>query len=137
MKDRLINKGLITSLLGVGVLIFCGVLIYQEQTSKLATTNNVTYRIKINTSNTLSGAVQVASFTTNTTLSYAPINRTFTLVGGNLIGNFGNAVNDLANTAGAISSTPYTTTNTLYVFFTIQLGNIGDSATIGLTNITN
>ncbi len=31
MKDRLINKGLVTSLLGVGVLVFCGVLIYQEK----------------------------------------------------------------------------------------------------------
>lgn len=29
MKDRLFNKGLITSLLGVGILIFSGVLIYQ------------------------------------------------------------------------------------------------------------
>ena len=31
MKDRLINKGLVTSLLGVGVLVFCGVLIYQQK----------------------------------------------------------------------------------------------------------
>jgi len=31
MKDRLINKGLVTSLLGLGVLVFCGVLIYQEK----------------------------------------------------------------------------------------------------------
>ena len=29
MKDRLINKGLVTSILGVIVLVFCGVLIYQ------------------------------------------------------------------------------------------------------------
>lgn len=29
MKDRLINKGLITSLLGVCILVFSGVLIYQ------------------------------------------------------------------------------------------------------------
>jgi hypothetical protein len=29
MKDRLFNKGLVTTLLGVCVLVFCGVLIYQ------------------------------------------------------------------------------------------------------------
>lgn len=29
MKDRLINKGLVTSILGILVLSFCGVLIYQ------------------------------------------------------------------------------------------------------------
>lgn len=31
MKERLLNKGLATSLLGVGVLVFCGVLLYQEK----------------------------------------------------------------------------------------------------------
>lgn len=31
MKDRLINKGLITTILGVTVLVFCGVLIYQQK----------------------------------------------------------------------------------------------------------
>jgi len=31
MKDRLINKGLVTSILGVLVLSFCGVLIYQQK----------------------------------------------------------------------------------------------------------
>jgi hypothetical protein len=33
MKDRLINKGLVTTLLGVCILVFCGVLIYQEKSS--------------------------------------------------------------------------------------------------------
>jgi hypothetical protein len=107
------------------------------QTSKPLTANNVSYRIRINTTNTLSGAVQVGSFTTINTLSYAPITRTFTLAGNNLIGNFGNAVSDLANTAGAIGSTTYNTANTLYVFFTVQLGNVADSATIHLMTITN
>ncbi len=31
MKDRLINKGLVTTILGILVLSFCGVLIYQEK----------------------------------------------------------------------------------------------------------
>ncbi len=29
MKDRLLNKGLVTTILGVIVIAFCGVLIYQ------------------------------------------------------------------------------------------------------------
>lgn len=107
------------------------------QTSKPLTSNNVSYRIKINTTNTLAGAVQVGSFTTINTLSYVPITRTYTLAGNNLIGNFNNAVSDLANTAGNIGSTAYNTANTLYVFFTVQLGNVADSATIHLMTITN
>ena len=31
MKDRLLNKGMITSILGIIVLTFCGVLIYQAK----------------------------------------------------------------------------------------------------------
>jgi hypothetical protein len=109
------------------------------QTNKLLTTNNVTYRIRVNTSNTLSDAVQVGTFTTTTTLSYAQIQRTFTLRDDLLYGYAFNSttVNDFANTAGSLQSTAYNTTNTFYVFFTIQLGNINDNATISLTNITN
>lgn len=29
MKDRLLNKGIVTTILGLGVLIFSGILIYQ------------------------------------------------------------------------------------------------------------
>jgi hypothetical protein len=107
------------------------------QTSKPLTTGSVSYRYRINTSNTLSGATTVGSFTTTNTLSYVPIQRTFTLRDNLLYGNFSNAVNDLANTAGSLSSTTYNTANTLYVFFTAQLGNIADSATISLMTVTN
>jgi hypothetical protein len=31
MKERLLTKGLATTLLGVGVLVFCGILLYQEK----------------------------------------------------------------------------------------------------------
>lgn len=31
MKDRLLNKGLVTSIMGCLVLIFCGILMYQEK----------------------------------------------------------------------------------------------------------
>jgi hypothetical protein len=31
MKERLLTKGLATTLLGVCILVFCGVLLYQEK----------------------------------------------------------------------------------------------------------
>jgi hypothetical protein len=31
MKERLLTKGLFTSILGLLVLVFCGVLLYQEK----------------------------------------------------------------------------------------------------------
>lgn len=31
MKDRLLKKGLITSIMGCIVLIFCGILMYQQK----------------------------------------------------------------------------------------------------------
>jgi hypothetical protein len=33
MKERLLTKGLATTLLGVCILVFCGVLMYQEKST--------------------------------------------------------------------------------------------------------
>jgi hypothetical protein len=33
MKERLLTKGLLTSILGIIVLVFCGVLIYQGKST--------------------------------------------------------------------------------------------------------
>ena len=62
------------------------------------------------------------------------------LNGGNLYGlNFtlNNTLTDEANTLTTYSSTPFNTSNTLYLFFTIQLGAITDSVTPNLFNIIN
>lgn len=109
------------------------------QTSKLLSIGNVTYRFKINTTNTLSGAVQIGVFTTTTSLSYAQVIRTFTLRDNLLYGyNFASsAVTDIVNIGGSQSSTAYNTANTLYFFFTAQVTNVADSATISLMTLTN
>lgn len=109
------------------------------QTSKLASVGNATYRFEINTTNTLSGAVQIGVFTTSTTLSYAQVIRTFTLRDNLLYGYTfaSSAVTDVANVGGSQSSTAYNTANTLYLFFTVQIVNIADSATISLMTVTN
>jgi hypothetical protein len=96
-------------------------------------------RIRINTTNTLVGATQIALLNLIATNAYGLMNRNFVLQGGNLTGyNFTTNVPldiAVANTAG--SSTAYNTSNILYMFFTLQLGNIADSVTPGLCNITN
>lgn len=109
------------------------------QTGKLASVGNATYRFEINTTNTLSGAVQIGVFTTSTTLSYAQVIRTFTLRDNLLYGYTfaSSAVTDVANVGGSQSSTAYNTANTLYLFFTVQIVNIADSATVSLMTVTN
>ena len=103
-------------------------------------TSAATMRLKINTTNTLVGATQIGLFNFTTLANtYALMTRTFDLQGGNLYGyNFSSSlISDLTavNTAG--NSTTYNTANTLYLFFTLQLSNIADSATPNLCNLTN
>ena len=103
-------------------------------------TGAATMRIKINTTNTLVGATQIGLFNfTITTNTYALMTRTFDLQGGNLYGyNFSSSIiSDLTAVNTASNSTTYNTANTLYLFFTLQLSNIVDSATPNLCNITN
>jgi hypothetical protein len=98
-----------------------------------------TLRIKINTSNTLTGATTVATYTMPLANTFALIQRNFLLSGGNLVGySFTTtALTDIATATIASTSTAYNTANTLYLFFTLQLGNTGDSATFTMGNITN
>jgi len=102
-------------------------------------TATLTMRIKINTTNTLVGATQIALFNTAIANTYALMTRTFDLNGGNLFGyNFTSSIiSDIINTNTVGTSTSYNTSNTLYVFFTFQLNNTTDTAIPNLINITN
>jgi nitrogen fixation protein len=95
--------------------------------------------IHINTSNTLSGAVQVARLDTASAGQYYKMKRDFHLASGNLFGfNFNSSIaNDDTSSNNQILSTSYNTANTLYLFFTIQLANAANSVTFQLANITN
>jgi hypothetical protein len=106
--------------------------------TKGVTTNNVTMRIRINTSNTLTGATQIATYTFVTTSAIALVQRHFTLSGGSLYG-FGftsSQITDILGISTGGNNTSYNTANTLYVFFTVQPGS-GDSVTFEMANITN
>lgn len=107
---------------------------------KTGTNGAYTIRVKINTTNTLASATTIATFTAgSSTAQYINISRSFSLSGGNLIGApFTNSlITDIVNNAGALSSTAYNTANTLYLFFTIQLVNSGDTFTPNLMTISN
>lgn len=108
--------------------------------NKTGTGGAYSLRLRVNTLNTLVGATQIALFTPiSASAQMAIMSRSFSLNGGNLYGySFtGNAITDIASIGGALSSTAYNTANTLYLFFTVQLANAGDSITPNLTNITN
>jgi hypothetical protein len=99
-----------------------------------------TLRIKINTSNTLTGAVTLAG-TLTTSANALILKRNFMLNGGNLYGMQFAATNTITDEAivltNVYNNTPYNTANTLYLFFTVQITNIADSVTPNLFNITN
>jgi hypothetical protein len=107
--------------------------------TKIATSAGVNMRIKVNTTNNLGTATQIGILTLGAASTYGLINRHINLFGGNAY-NYNSAstlASDvlLTNTAG--TSFTYNTANDLYVFFTIQLGNVLDSATFQFANITN
>jgi len=107
--------------------------------TKVVSTSTVTMRLRINTSNTLSGATLIGTLTLGTANTYGKMNRTFDLNGGTLYGyNFASSLatdNTAVNTAGGSAS--YNTANTLYFFWTVQLGTSSDSVTPNLANLTN
>jgi len=108
--------------------------------NKAAVAVGCTQRIKINTSNTLTGAVTLAGLNT-TTANALILKRNFVLNGGNLYGLQFSLTNTVTDEAVVLTSTynntPFNTANTLYLFFTVQLGATADSVIPNLFNITN
>jgi hypothetical protein len=103
-------------------------------------TSAANMRLRINTTNTLVGATQIGIFNfTVLANTYVLMTRTFDFNGGNLYGyNFNSSIfSDILNTNTAGTSTAYNTTNTLYLFFTLQNATISDTVTPNLCNITN
>jgi hypothetical protein len=107
--------------------------------TKPVTTAGVNMRIRVNTTNDLASATQIGILTLGAASTYGLMNRNINLFDGNAY-NYNSAstlASDilLTNTAGTTFT--YDTTNDLYVFFTIQFGNVLDSATFQLANISN
>lgn len=97
---------------------------------KTGTNGTFTKRIYLNTSNTLTGAVVIATvLTTAPAVVYSKLNRTFTLNGGNLEGLAFNVSNnsDVIQTSSGFSTTSLNPANDFYLITTIQLTNSSDS----------
>jgi hypothetical protein len=96
-------------------------------------------RIKINTSNTLSGALQLGQYSISSTNNSALIQRNFTISSGNIYGysNTTSVTNDSVVSISLPTITTYNPANTIYVFFTITNGNTVDNSTFLMANITN
>ena len=109
------------------------------QVVKSVTVNNVSMRIKINTSNTLTGATQIGLFTFLSTNAFTIMQRNFNLAGGNIVGYpFATSIiSDIISNTATYSSITLNPANTFYIFFTIQMGAIGESSTFLMANITN
>ena len=107
--------------------------------TKGITITAVSMRLKINTTNTLSGATQIALYSFGTVGTNALVTKTFDLSGGTLYGSSFTTtnINDSVVQTVSNSSTAYNTANTLYFFWTIQLATSGDSCTFNLANLTN
>ena len=108
--------------------------------NKSATATACTQRIRINTTNTIDGSVIIAGMNT-TTANAVILKRNFVLNGGNLYGVQFSLTNTITDEATVLTSvynnTPFNTANTLYLFFTVTLGNVADSVIPNLCNITN
>jgi hypothetical protein len=92
------------------------------------------------TSNSLTGATQIAISGTQTTTSIisASFERDFTIDGGNLIGfPFATASNDGTASASTVSSVAYTVATTYYIITTITLVSALDTASLIGQKITN
>lgn len=107
--------------------------------TKPVTSFAVTTRIRVNTTNSLVGSTQIAIWNVPSSNTYSLMPRHINLFGGNgySYNSSSSLLSDIVATATAGTSFTYDTTNDLYVFFTIQLGNVSDSATFQLANISN
>jgi len=97
-------------------------------------------RIYVNTSNTLTGAVQIARYTATSTNVYIKIRRSYNIYAGYIYGlgfTVTNMVNDITATSGTMDSTAYEVSNPYYIITTATLSNTGDSATQKSFEITN
>jgi len=97
------------------------------------------YRIYVNTSNTLAGAVQVSYVNSGLSNNWSKTQRTFVLNGGTLAGFAFNtsATNDSINSSGIFSSTPFDPTVNNWIITTGKLSNSGDSIQQLSFNITS
>ena len=96
-------------------------------------------RLRVNTTNTISGAPTIALYTGSASSQVNVMMRNFNLNGGNLYGLAGSAsgLTDIVVSGSALGSNTLNPANTFYLFATVQLGNSGDSIIGNMFTIHN
>jgi len=112
------------------------VLFGTNKTTALGTYN---LRVRVNTTNTISGSTAIALVNGGAGAAAIVIQRNFNLNGGNLYGvsfNTG-AVTDIVSSGAGLSSTTLNPANQFFIFATIQLANASDSIIGNMFSIHN
>jgi nitrogen fixation protein len=112
------------------------VLFGTNKTTALGTYN---LRVRVNTTNSISGSTAIALVNGGAGAAAIVIQRNFNLNGGNLYGvsfNTG-AVTDIVSSGAGLSSTTLNPANQFFIFATIQLANASDSIIGNMFSIHN
>ena len=98
-----------------------------------------TLRLRVNTTNTISGAPTIATYVGSASSQVNIMMRNFNLNGGNLYGLAGSAsgLTDIVVSGSALGSNALNPANTFYLFATVQLTNILDSIVGNMFTIHN
>jgi len=116
------------------------ILHFETQFFRVSPSANGTFRLKLNTSNTLVGSVQLATngMGGNTT-TFASMRRKLTISGGNIIGfpPTTSSLSDLLSSTIATLSNAIDVTQPLWFFVTYQPSGSGDSATCSFSHLKN
>lgn len=107
--------------------------------NKTTVTAGYTLRLRINTSNTLTGSTIIATFSGTSTIFTAIMERNFHLIGGNLNGtNFTTStITDVVSGTAVLNSTAVNPANQFFIFATIQLVNATEDMKANMISITN
>jgi hypothetical protein len=107
--------------------------------NKLNSLSTYSLRLRVNTTNTISGSTTIATYTGSATPQVNLITRNFNLNGGNLYGFMftTSAITDIAAGAGALNSTTLNPANQFFIFATVQLVSINDSIIGNMFSISN
>lgn len=115
-----------------------GYIIIDVILSKTGTANTILWKIYKNTSNTLTGATQIATYTGTASNLTAFFHREFTLRGTGIYGyNFSGPLlsDDTATSSAAIQGTTFNRAVDNYLFITAQLTDTSDTATVSGYNV--
>ena len=112
------------------------VLFGANKTTALGT---FTIRLRVNTTNTLSGASTIAIYNGTATAQMDIMMRNFNLNGGNLYGLApgSSSLTDILASGTGLASTSLNPANTFYIFATVQLTNASDSIIGNMLSIHN